>query len=213
MKNAPELAVAQLPGAELRPEQTRKVGVRGRSWTPGRWPAAKTMTAAQELRQLVKARFFPHVEARGFVRASSTHPQFSVFRRFARDKVQVLNVQWDKYGAPRFLVNFGEGPKEGVRLWGRHVAGEVLEPQDCPESGRLQRKRGPYLRCWFQLNKPLLEALRTMERRYSAETVVDQLVGAFPEVEAWWENRTVGAHLDISPPDMWKVANAASQNS
>lgn len=168
------------------------------------------MTATQELRQLVKARFFPYGEARGFVRARSTHPHFSVFRRFARDRVQVFNVQWDKYGAPRFIVNFGEGPTEGVRLWGRHVAGEALEPQDCPESGRLQRRRGPYLRCWFQLNKPVLEAIRTRERRYAAEAVVDQLLAAFPEVEAWWENRTVGAHLEITPSEMWKVAHAAS---
>lgn len=170
---------------------------------------AARMTSTQDLRRLVKTRFFPYAEARGFARARSAHPHFTTFRRLTADSAQVFNVQWDKYGAPRFVVNFGEAPGEGVRLWGKHVPGEDLEPQDCPESGRLQRKRGPYLRCWFQLNKPVLEVLRTMERRYAAEAVVDQLLSVFPEVEAWWDGRTVGPHLDIVPPDAWRLANEA----
>jgi hypothetical protein len=36
-------------------------------------------------------------------------------------------------------------------------------------------------------------------------------VAAFPEVEAWWESRTVGPHLDIVPSDLWRVANAMRQ--
>lgn len=123
--------------------------------------------------------------------------------------MQVLNVQWDKYNGPLFVVNFGEGPRGGVRLWGKHVAGEALEPQDCPESGRLQRKRGPHMRCWFRVNKPLFEAVRTMKLRYTPEAVIDQLLEVFPEVEQWWQHRTVGEHLEITPPDMWQVANAA----
>ena len=167
------------------------------------------MTATQELRQLVKTRFFPYAEGRGFARARSTHPHFTTFRRFTLDTAQVFNVQWDKYGASRFVVNFGEAPRVGVRLWGRHIAAENLEPQDCPERGRLQRKGGPYLRCWFQLKKPLLEALRTVERRYTAESVVEELLSVFPEVETWWEDRTVGPHLDIVPSDAWSMASEA----
>jgi hypothetical protein len=169
------------------------------------------MTDAHELRELIKARLFPYVEARGFIRDRSRHPLFTTFRRFVGNNAQVFNVQWDKRGAPRFVVNFGEGPKAGVSLWGRHIPGDELEPQDCPESGRLQRKRGPYLRCWFQTTKPLLEAVRTLERSYPVATVVDMAVAAFPEVEAWWENRTVGPHVCISSSDSWRVANAATR--
>jgi len=165
--------------------------------------------AAKELRGAVKARFYPYAEARGFVRAKSTHPHFTVFRRLTADTVQVFNVQWDKYGDACFVVNFGEGPKDGVQLWGKHIAGEALETQDCPESGRLQRKAGVSKRCWFQLKKPFVEAVRTMERRYPADAVVQQLLAVFPEVEAWWQHRTVGPHLTISPQEMWKLANAA----
>jgi hypothetical protein len=165
--------------------------------------------AAQELRQVVKARFLPYAEARGFVRAKSTHPLFYVFRRMTADKVQVFNVQWDKYGDACFVVNFGEGPKNGVQLWGKHIPGEALETQDCPESGRLQRKAGAGKRSWFQLNKPLFEAMRTMERRYPADAVVEQLLAVFPEVEAWWQHRTVGPHMTLNPQEMWKLANAA----
>jgi hypothetical protein len=169
------------------------------------------MTDAHELRELVKARLFPYVEARGFARARSRHPLFTTFRRFVGNNVQVFNVQWDKWGAPRFVVNFGEAPKAGVSLWGRHIPGDELEPHDCPESGRLQRKRGPHLRCWFQTTKPLLEAVRTLERRYPVATVVNMAVAAFPEVEAWWESRTVGPHVYISSSDSWRVANAATR--
>ena len=169
------------------------------------------MTDARDLRELIKTRLFPYVEARGFARAKRGHPLFTTFRRRVGNKAQVFNVQWDKYGAPRFVVNFGEGPIEGVTLWGRHIPGDELEPQDCPESGRLQRKRGPYLRCWFQTRKPLLEAVGTFEWNYPVATVVDAAMAAFPEVEAWWENRAVGPHVTILPSDMWRVANGATR--
>jgi hypothetical protein len=161
---------------------------------------------AQELRERVKRDFYPYAQARGFVRARSDHPHFTVFRRYTADTVQVFSVQWDKHGAPRFVVNFGEGPKAGSTLWGKHIPGEALQPNSCRESGRLQRRRGPTLGCWFQFNKPVFEALRTLERRYSAEAVVGQLLAAFPEVEAWWQDRTVGPHLMLNSPDMWELA-------
>ena len=169
--------------------------------------------AAKELRDLITARFFPYVEARGFVRARSTHPHFMVFRRVTGDTVQIFDVQWDKYGDPCLVVNFAEGPKDGVTLWGNHIPGETMQPQDCPESGRLQRKAGPNKRCWFQLKKPLFEAVRTLERRYSAEAVVEQLLAAFPEVEAWWQHRTVGPHITLNPHDMWKMAASSRGQS
>lgn len=168
-----------------------------------------TTTASQALRQLVKQRFLPWAESRGFTPCRSAHPLFMVFRRMLGDRVQVFNLQWDKYGAPRFVVNFGEGPRDGVVLWGRHVPGEALEPQDCRDSGRLQRRRGHGLRGWFQLDKPIFEALWTMERRYSAAAVVDQLIATFPEVERWWDDRTPGPHLSLLPRDHWDLATAA----
>ena len=163
------------------------------------------------MRELVKSDFYPFAEARGFVRAKSTHPLFAVFRRFDGQKVQVFNVQWDKYGEPRFVVNFGEGPRSGVELWGKHIPGEALEPQDCPESGRLQRRPGASMGCWFQLTKPFLEAARTLEWRYPAAAVVDQLLAAFPEVEAWWQDRRIGPHITVSSPDLWRAAANAKR--
>ena len=166
------------------------------------------MTRTKQLRDAVKERFFPYAESRRFVREKSAHPHFTTFRRIDGHKVRVFNVQWDKYGHPRFVLNFGEGPLSGVILWGKHKAGQELEPQDCPESGRLQRRKGGSLRCWFQLNKPLLDVIRTMEWRYPPEAVVNELLSAFPELEAWWEHRTVGPHIDLSSSDLWRLANA-----
>src|SRR5262249_12660010 len=159
-------------------------------------PAATNM--AQPLREALKARFYPYAESRGFVRAKTSHPHFTTFRRVDGDTVRVFDVQWDKYSRPMFVLNFGEGPKEGVTLWGTHTGGAELDPLDCAEGGRLQRKKGPSLACWFQLNKPLVEALRTMERHYTPEVVVNHLLDVFPELEEWWERRAIGPHLYLT---------------
>lgn len=165
------------------------------------------MSHAKVLRQLVNSQLTTFVEAKGFAREKSTHPLFQTYRRVVQDRVQVFNVQWDKCSKPRFVLNFGEGPLQGVRLWGKDIPGYDLQPQDCPESGRLQLRRGMLMCNWFQLRKPWMEALLTMERSYSPEAVTHELLRLFPEIERWWDGRVVGPHIDIAPGDGWKKAN------
>jgi hypothetical protein len=99
-------------------------------------------SAAAPLRELMKERFYPFAAERGFVRAKSTHPLFTVFRRRHDQTVQVFDIQWDKYRAPRFVLNFGEARAEGVDIRGVHVSGDDLEPSHCEIQGRLQRRKG-----------------------------------------------------------------------
>ena len=145
-------------------------------------PAERRMTRgtrpvrSNPLRAAVKGRFYPFAESRGFVREKSHNPLFILFRRTTDTAVHVFELQWEKYGRPCFVINFGEGP-----------SGESI--------GRLQPRQGAYLRHWFHIRKPWLEAIATMKRSYEPEQVVDQLIALFPELEAWWDEKRVGPHL------------------
>ena len=151
------------------------------------------MSRSQDLRRAVKARFYPFVESRGFLRGKTTS-LFTVFRRRDGDKLRVFNIQWDKYGAPRFVINFGELPLRNLS-----VTEQEIEIHHCETIGRLKRTKGPYLWNWFQLKKPLLEAISSWQRRYEPEEVVNQVMAVFPEVEAWWSDKIEGRHLDFAP--------------
>lgn len=150
---------------------------------------------AAALRTAVKARFLPLMVQRGFVVDRSRQPVFTTFRRQVDGRVQVCELQWDKRGSARFVVNFGEVPAHGVARQGRPVPpGEVLV-FDCQPMLRLQRRRGRTLGSWFQLRRPLLRQLATLTRDDSPDAVVDALVAALPEMDAWWSTRLLGPHV------------------
>jgi hypothetical protein len=157
------------------------------------------VSPATGLRNAVTARFYPYAESRGFVRAKSKNPLFTVFRRARGDTMQVFDVQWDKSYRPLFVINFTEGPIGGVEFAGAHVPAEDFETFHCWPRGRLKRKPGGSLRCWFRLKKPLIEAIMSMSRWYEPDEVVDQLIACFPEVEAWWADKHEGPHVAILP--------------
>lgn len=136
---------------------------------------------AQPLREALKREFYPFVEARGFVRQRATHPLFTEFRRQRDGMVQVFEIQWDKYQRPRFVLNFQRA--EGMQAPSRTAR------------GRLQRRRGGSLACWFGLHKPWLAVLRSGRLHYRPEEVVQELMRSFPELEAWWLCGEEGPHL------------------
>ncbi|KQZ40063.1 DUF4304 domain-containing protein [Duganella sp. Root1480D1] len=145
---------------------------------------------ANPLREAIKRYFYPYAESQGFKRAKSSHPQFTSFRRFQGERIHVFDVQWDKYGRPRFIVNFGEANVNNVG-----VPKMEVETQHCNHMYRLQRKKGGSYSCWFQLRKPWLEALSSRRLKYQPEEVVDQLIAYFLEMEAWWSDKLEGPHV------------------
>ena len=147
------------------------------------------------LRRALKATLFDHAQRQGFVLDTRGQPRFSTFRRRVGDTLQVFDLQWDKNGSPRFVINFGEAPAEGVLRQGVRVAPEDIEVYDCRPSLRLQRKRGGTMGCWFQLRRPLLEQLISLSRRYTPEQVAAAATDAFAEVEQWWADKAMGPHV------------------
>ncbi len=133
------------------------------------------------LRETVKQKFYPFAEARGFSRVKSNNALFTVFRKSDGGVTYEFELQWDKYHRPYFVLNFGRPEGSGV--------------QTRTKRGRLQRKRGGPMSCWFNLRKPWLEALQTWRIRYTPDEVVEQLITFFPEIETWWSCGTEGPHV------------------
>jgi hypothetical protein len=145
----------------------------------------------------MKKRFYPFAEKQGFARAKSTDSLFTLFRRHAAGTTHVFEIQWDKYHRPYFVLNFGEAPAAGVTAFGTHVAATDIELVHCAANGRLQRRRGGPLSCWFHLRKPLLKAVQTGAFYYRPDEVVDQVIAAFAELEEWWRTKQEGPHIYI----------------
>ncbi len=147
------------------------------------------------LRGALRTVFYPHVEARGFVVDKIHQPQFTVFRRHVGATVQVFDIQWDKYGNPRFVLNFGEAPADGVVRQGKPVPANSIEVFDCSPMLRLQRKRGGTMACWFQLRRRPLQQLTSLSRDHTPEQVAAAVVESLAEVEEWWKSKTRGPHV------------------
>lgn len=57
------------------------------------------MGPTTELRRELKRTFVPFMAARGFVLDNRHAPQFQNYRRTVGDRVQLLEIQWEKYGS------------------------------------------------------------------------------------------------------------------
>ena len=83
------------------------------------------MTKTTDLRRAIKKRFVPLLEGKGFQTDPRYMPQFLIFRRFTPERIHVCDIQWEKYGRPRFVVNFGSSAPLGVVCHGADI-----EPND-----------------------------------------------------------------------------------
>lgn len=137
---------------------------------------------AAPLLAIVKKRFYPFAETRGFTRDKSINPLFTTFRRTTGTRVQVFEIQWDKYWRPCFVINFGKG----------FAADERIVYQ-----GRLQRKRGGSRYCWFGTRRPWTSKLATGKWSYTPEEVLAELIAAFDELESWWGQGVSGPHIQL----------------
>ena len=133
------------------------------------------------LRETIKRRFYPFALERRFTRIKSSNSLYTTFRKAEGETTYEFEIQWDKNHRPYFVLNLSV--PDGVPMRSR------------TKHGRLQRKRGGPMSCWFNLWKPWLEVLKTGRLKYNPDQVVDQLISCFPEVEAWWSDGTEGPHV------------------
>lgn len=150
-----------------------------------------------ELRREIKRTFFSYAEARGFNFDKRYSPQFLEFRRVFESEMHIFDIQWEKHGKPRFVVNFGKCPVEGVGFNGEILSPNQVSPAHCSPRGRLQPGKGPTTLSWFRQDKPLLTRLLSREPLYPPDQVVGQLIALFSELEAFWQDGNTGPHLRI----------------
>jgi hypothetical protein len=165
------------------------------------------------LRREIKERFTPAMAERGFACDMRKAPQFFTFRRITPDAVQVFDIQWEKYGRPRFVVNFGQCAAAGVVIGGELVAPQDVFPNSTPIWGRLSPGRGGTTGNWFRQDRPLLERIGTWSSTRSPAEVMTTLMTLFPELEEFWKNGQTGRHSRVWTSSRGGIANANQARS
>ena len=102
--------------------------------------------------------------------------------------LDLVEFQFDKRGEPKFVVNFGVVPENGVTLpWGDHLDQDSADASALPDAYRLYsssvRKR------WFG------PSLLSGSGEAAAERIVRFAAPLMSEVVGWFEARTVGRHM------------------
>ena len=133
------------------------------------------------LREAIKRDFVPFLRDKGFVPEKQTALIYP-FRKIDSDVVFECSVQWEKYGSPRFILNFSKrGPKGLIA------------------SGRLAPNKGRWTEGGFRQDRAWRQRLVTFSKLYPPEKVVAQLKTLFVEVEDYWKSGTVGPHIHLLP--------------
>ena len=157
------------------------------------------------LREELSRRFVPYLQSLGFepdqdlakADGRSIFP-FGMFVRKHGSMSDVVEIQFDKYLRPRFIINFRKEPpeliKEGQGIGPRNARMPKLtefgaERFRWAESFRLtprpQSARWFTMRTFFGLRSP----------KTSSKEVVDRLMNLFPQVEAWFKDGILDEHL------------------
>lgn len=157
------------------------------------------------LRVELSQRFIPYLQSLGFQAdedsgkpdTRSTHP-FGAFVRKHGSTADVIDIQFDKYQRPRFIINFSRRPprviEDGWTIGPRNARLPRLtefgaERFRWAESFRLTPRarsaRWFTVRTFFGLRSP----------KTSSKAVVDRLMNLFPQVEAWFNDGSLGDHI------------------
>jgi hypothetical protein len=156
-----------------------------------------------DLRRAIKARFLPFMLEKGFELDLRNMPAFMDFRKITSDRVYVCDIQWEKHGAPRFVVNFGTCGPNGVICHGKEIDAHDVTPSSASSFGRLTARPGYSLSCWFRQDHSLLRRIFSWSRLRRADDVVDELIERFSELEDYWSKGAVGRHIQFLPDRKW----------
>ena len=150
------------------------------------------------LRQELKKSFVPFMTNRGFSLDQRHAPNFIDFRRTVGNRVQFFEIQWEKYGRPRFTVNFGSTSIKGTISHHQHIDANDVGPGQAEQYCRIHPNgKGSSTRHWFRQDRPVVAALFAGSRFYPPEQIVRQLMDLFVEAELYWSAGTVGKHSQV----------------
>lgn len=161
------------------------------------------------LREELSKRFLPYLQSLGFEPAQDSAQMdgrsifpFGTFVRKHGNTSDVVEIQFDKYLRPRFIINFRKRPPaiipDGQPIGRRNARLPKLteygaEKFRWAESFRLTPR--PESARWFAMRT--FFGLRSPET--SSKEVVDRLMNLFSQVENWFKDGTVGEHIEALP--------------
>src|SRR5258708_12159540 len=156
------------------------------------FPDAVAKSKRAFLREELSQRFIPYLRSRGFEGAKdsakadgrSTFP-FGTFMRTHGTASDIIEIQFDKYSRPKFIINFRKDPPELIRF------GTV----NCMSAEAFRLHPRPKSSGWFTMRT--FFGLRSPET--CAKEVVDRLMNLFPDVETLFKDRTLETPLHLCP--------------
>jgi len=147
-------------------------------------------TARSSLRVELSESLIPSLQAIGFTGPSaiSGNALLHKFKRPGSRGSQVVTVQLEKNGLPRFVLGLVVEPSEGFEA--------VRERGGIVRQGRVQPKRGKSTRAWFRADPEFWK--RVIGKSASTEKqAVSACVALLPEVEAWWHTEASSEHITV----------------
>jgi hypothetical protein len=109
-------------------------------------------------------------------------------KRIRNEKIDIIEFQFDKYGRPKFVINFGVVPEDGVTLpWGAHIDRDEVDASACPEAFRLYNST--FIKRWFQLG------FFAPKTGFAVRALVDTTIKLSQEILEWFDSKAVGKHM------------------
>ena len=147
------------------------------------------------LRDAVASILIPALVEAGFRCQSGRSRLFTPFFREAGEVVHLLEIQWEKNGRPRFVLNYGTCPKQGLVAGSRTFKPAEVAVGWLPDYGRLLPKRGATTASWFRRDYPPLRRLLGAPPLKPAEQVAAEALALLPEVLEYWQTGVPGRHM------------------
>ena len=148
----------------------------------------------------LRERLIPFLAGRGFDQISLSEEEqrsqevrfsfpFGYMRRLKGTHFELLEIQLDKYGTAKFVLNFDTIPPQDVDVPWKHFEQSEARVSSLPEWYRLYSYRG--CRKWIS---PSWNMLSYNESSRAAKAV-DHAIALFPEIENWFATGDVGRHM------------------
>lgn len=150
------------------------------------------------LRKALKEDFHKYILRLGF-QPERKFDDVIPYRRIRDGSNDLIELQFDKYGRPRFVLNFGNAPADGIiDAYGRFVPAKNVCIAQLVQHGRLHAF--PYSIIWFKPNTLL--GIRSDE--VAVNKVISQFILLAEQVEHWFRTGVSGPNLRIYS-DHWNA--------
>jgi len=108
-------------------------------------------------------------------------------KRVNGKKLEIVEIQFDKHGKTKFIINFGVVPEEGVILPWTRIEQNDADVSALSEAFRLY-SRSIYP-SWFEFG------ILSEETEENVKKLVSKAIELYPEIETWFSTRVVGKHM------------------